>query len=106
MNREEFHLFEATVDLFDPSEINSASRNDGVKPLFLRVILAVRAYFRRPCYSRRRVPAYARVRRPMRPQVIPSLQGTSRRMVDHVLILCVINVCVGEIPRRASPASG
>jgi len=45
MNSEEFHLVDATVDLFDPSEINSDSRNSDVKPLFLRVILVVRAYF-------------------------------------------------------------
>jgi hypothetical protein len=47
MNREEFHLFDATVDLFDSSEINSASRNSDVKPLVLRVILVVRVYFPR-----------------------------------------------------------
>jgi hypothetical protein len=45
MNGEKFHLFDATVDLFDPSEINSDFRNSDVKPLFLRVILIVRAYF-------------------------------------------------------------
>jgi hypothetical protein len=47
MNREEFHLFDATVDLFDSSEINSDSRNSDVKPLVLRVILVVRVYFPR-----------------------------------------------------------
>jgi hypothetical protein len=45
MNGQKFHLFDATVDLFDPSEINSDFRNRDVKPLFLRVILVVRAYF-------------------------------------------------------------
>jgi hypothetical protein len=45
MNSQKFHLFDATVDLFDPFEINSDSRNGDVKPLFLRVIPAVRAYF-------------------------------------------------------------
>jgi hypothetical protein len=45
MNGQKFHLLDATVDLFDPSEINSDSRNSDVKPLFLRVIPAVRAYF-------------------------------------------------------------
>jgi hypothetical protein len=45
MNGQKFHLFDATVDLFDPSEINSDSRNSDVKPLFLRVILVVRVYF-------------------------------------------------------------
>jgi hypothetical protein len=45
MNGKKFHLFDATVGLFDPSEINSDSRNSDVKPLFLRVILVVRAYF-------------------------------------------------------------
>jgi len=44
MNREEFHLFDATVDLFDSSEINSDSRNSDVKTLVLRVILVVRVY--------------------------------------------------------------
>ena len=45
MNGQKFHLFDTTVDLFDLSEINSGSRNRDVKPLFLRVILVVRAYF-------------------------------------------------------------
>jgi hypothetical protein len=47
MNREEFHLFDATVDLFDSSEINSDSRNSDVKTLVLRVILVVRVCFPR-----------------------------------------------------------
>jgi hypothetical protein len=46
MNGEKFHLFDATVDLFDPSKINSDSRNSDVKPLFLRVILVVRVYLK------------------------------------------------------------
>jgi hypothetical protein len=45
MNGQKFHLLDATVYLFGPSEINSDSRNSDVKPLFLRVILVVRAYF-------------------------------------------------------------
>jgi hypothetical protein len=47
MNREEFHLFDATVDLLDSSEINSDSRNSDVKQLVLRVVLVVRVYFPR-----------------------------------------------------------
>jgi hypothetical protein len=44
MNGQEFHLFDTTVGLLDPSEINSDSRNSEENPLFLRVILAARVY--------------------------------------------------------------
>jgi hypothetical protein len=45
MNREEFHLFDASVGLLDPSENNSDSRNSDENPLFLRVMVWARAYF-------------------------------------------------------------
>jgi hypothetical protein len=45
MNGQEFHCSMLPLILFDPSEINSDSRNSDVEPLFLRVILVVRAYF-------------------------------------------------------------
>jgi hypothetical protein len=44
MNSQKYHLFDATVDLFDLSEINCDSGNSDVRALIVRVILAVRAY--------------------------------------------------------------
>jgi hypothetical protein len=44
MNREEFHLFDTSIRLLDPFKTNSDSGNGKENPLFLRVILAVRAY--------------------------------------------------------------
>jgi hypothetical protein len=48
MNGQKFHLFDATIDLFDPFEVNSDCRNSDVKPLFLRVIVVICAYFQGP----------------------------------------------------------
>jgi hypothetical protein len=44
MNGQEFHLFDTSVGLLDPSETSSDSRNGEENPLFVRVILAARAY--------------------------------------------------------------
>jgi len=48
-------------------------------------------------------------RPPVKPRVIPSLQrrrGTSHRVIDYAWDSVCTQLRVGELPRRASPASG
>jgi hypothetical protein len=44
MNREEFHLSDTNIRLLDPFKTNSDFWEGRENPLFLRVILAARAY--------------------------------------------------------------
>jgi hypothetical protein len=57
MNGQKFHFFDATVDLFNPSETNFASRSSDVNPLFFRVIQALRAYCKERVPGRRGITA-------------------------------------------------
>ena len=47
MNGQEFHLFNATVDLFNPSETNCLLKKAG-KLLLLRLIRALRVHSEQP----------------------------------------------------------